>query len=193
MLNTDPSGSSQVLSFRLFTLRVPLAPAAQLLRARGGEETELTLAELAKQGLGRAPTALPRAALLAELYSRLARSLALPLMPLLAIPFGLTAKRAGSTPAIAIAGVLLFGFQSGLIVLQGVAAKGHLSAEVAIGGPTAVFAVACVAAFATSRKRPGQNPVYRLAERLADAIAMLTPRNRDPDARARPEKRGLPR
>lgn len=174
-----PAGhSAQLLSFNRLTLRLPLVQAARLLRSRGGEENELTLVELARQGFGGdAPTPL-RETLRAELYSRLARALALPFMPLLAVPFALTAKRAGSTPGMAVAGLLLFGFQASLILAQGMVAAGRLWALPAQGLPFALFVAACLATFLASRDRPGENPVAWLAERADEVIATVIRRRR---------------
>ena len=173
-----PGHTPQLLSFSRLTLRLPLVQAAKLLRSRGGEESELTLVELAQQGFGGDAPAPLRQTLLAELYSRLARALALPFMPLLAVPFALTAKRAGSTPGMAVAGLLLFGFQASLILAQGMVAAGRVWALPAQGLPFALFVTACLATFLASRDRPGENPVAWLAERADDAIAALLRRRR---------------
>lgn len=179
----SPNASGRLLTFDLLTIRLPLVPAAKLLRARGGEENELTLVELGRRGLDDKVPAQLRETVLAELYSRLARALALPFMPLLAVPFALTAKRAGSSPAIAIAGVLLFGFQASLIFGQGLVASGRAWALPTEGLPFAIFAAACVSTFALSRKRPGENPVNWLAERISDGLAALIRlvRRREPE------------
>jgi len=178
-LSTSPGGSAHLLTFSDLTVRLPLLPAAKLLRSRGrGEESELTLFELAQLGYGKAAPVIPRQALLAELYSRLARALALPLMPLLAMPLGLTAKRAGPRAASMIAGLLLFAFQASLVFGQGLAGKGALLAADAVGWPLALFASACVFIFVSSRKTPGENPVNRAADLIADAFRYLAARGR---------------
>lgn len=180
-LSTSPGGAAHLLTFSDLTLRLPLLPAAKLLRSRGlGEESELTLSELARLGYGRTPPVIPRQALLAELYSRLARALALPLMPLLAVPLGLTAKRAGPRAASMIAGLLLFAFQTSLVFGQGLAGKGGMLAATAVGGPLALFASACFLTFASSRKTPGENPVNRVADVVSDALRRVSARRRGP-------------
>ena len=152
-----PAGKAPVLvTFKLFTLRLPLAPAEALMRARGGGQvSELTLVELFRQATGEPRPLLPRETLLAELYSRLARALSLPLMPLLALPFGLSARRSGSSPAMAVGGVFVFAFLVSLVFGQGLVSTGSISAAVAVGGPSLLFAAACVTSFALSRARPG--------------------------------------
>lgn len=168
--------SGHALRFDLLSVRLPLTAPARLLRARGGEENELTLVELARTGFGREEPPQRRQMLLAELYSRLARALALPFMPLLATPLALTAKRAGSAPGIAVAGALLLAFQTSLIFTQGLVAAGRLSALPAQGAPFGLFLAACISVFLLSRNRPGENPINWIAERLGDLIRALTPR-----------------
>lgn len=176
-------GSTHLLTFELLTVQLPLTPVAKLLRPRGGEENEQTLIELASGGLEAGSPPAMRQVLLAELYSRLARAFSLPFMPLLAVPFALTAKRTGSTPAAAVAGVLLFTFQTSLILLQGMVGGGRVAAAPAMGIPFSVFVVACVATFAASRDRPGDNPVAQLTERIGDVLAVVL-RRRRPAAQA---------
>ena len=162
-----------VTAFSRFIIELPLAPNQKLLRERGGEVSELTLLELAQRGFAKAPPALPRQTLLAELYTRLARALALPLLPLLAVPFGLSAKRAGASPAMAAGGLLLFGFEASMVFGQGLTSSGVFPASVAIGLPAGLFATACIATFIASRRRPGENPVSWLAEHVADMFAAI--------------------
>ena len=160
------------MTFTSLTLRLPLVPPARLLRHRGiGEETELTLVELANRGFGAEPPALPRQTLLAELYSRLARAIVLPLMPLLAVPFGLTAKRVESRAAFAIAGILLFVFQVSLLFGQGMADKAALPAAIAIGVPFAGFAAIAIATFVSSQRSPPAKPISIHNSSLSPPVA----------------------
>jgi lipopolysaccharide export system permease protein len=170
-ISTTREGQVYVADFSRFLFDLPLSQAATLLRLRGDEVSELTLIELAQQGFGRAPPILPRQALLAELYSRLSRAMILPLLPLLAVPFGLSAKRAGSGSAVVTGGLLLFAFETSMILGQATAAR--LTALVTIGLPAVLFATACIATFVVSRRRPGENPVSWLAERIAEVFAAL--------------------
>ncbi|MET3666193.1 LptF/LptG family permease [Caulobacter sp. 1776] len=172
-VSTAREGQVYVTDFATFAFDLPLAQSAKLLRMRGEEASELTLVELAQQGFGALKPALPRQALLAELFSRLSRALMLPLLPLLAVPFGLSAKRAGSGPTMVIGGLMLFGFETALILGQAMATSTALPAAVTIGGPAALFATACVLTWITSHKRPGQNPVSWLSERVADLFAAV--------------------
>jgi lipopolysaccharide export system permease protein len=178
-VSTGAEGFEHMLAFSDFTMKLPLAPAAKLLRNRGvGEENELTLFELARFGYGKSEPTIPRQALLAEFYSRLARALALALMPLLAAPLGVTAKRTGSGAPIFVAGLLLFAFQTSLIFGQGLAAKGILSAAVAQGLPFTLFATACIWVYLSSRKFPGENPVNWVIGMIDDGFVAIAARFR---------------
>jgi lipopolysaccharide export system permease protein len=161
-----------VVDFSSSIMELPLASPA-LTRQRGSEVSELTLVELAQRGFGKAAPVLPRQTLLAELYSRLARALILPLLPLLAVPFGLSAKRAGSGSAMVVAGLLLFVFETSLIFGQGLASAARLPAALTIGLPVALFVGACAATWVSSRRTPGENPVSWIAEHIAEVFAAI--------------------
>lgn len=172
-VSTTPDAQVYVVNFSRFSFDLPTAQAAKLLRLRGDEVSELTLIELAQQGFGKAPTVLPRQSLLAELYSRSARALMLPLLPLLAVPFGLSAKRAGSGSAMATGGVLLFLFETSMVLGQAMVTGMHVPAIVSIGVPAGAFAMACIVIWVTSRQRPGENPVSWLTEHVAEVFAAI--------------------
>lgn len=171
-VSTTRQAEVYVANFATFRFDLPLAQA-KLLRLRGDDVSELTLLELAQQGFGKASPSLPRQLLLAELFSRSSRALMLPLLPLLAVPFGLSAKRAGSGSAMVIGGLLLFAFETSMILGQAMVTVARLPAAVTIGVPAGVFAAVCVATWIASRKRPGQNPVSWLSEHLAALFALI--------------------
>ena len=174
-LSTNAKGEPRTLSFQSFSLELPLSGAAKLLRARGGDERELTLSELATQATG-GHTSIPREALLAELGARLARSFSLLLLPLLALPLGLAAKRGGRAPGIIIAGLVLLAFQHLLQVGQSLAVSGRADALVGVGLPFVGFAALTVVIFLSSRKRPGETPVSILSEWIGEGLRRLRPR-----------------
>jgi lipopolysaccharide export system permease protein len=171
-LRFNDKGQPEVLSFKDFTMQLPISGPAKLLRSRGGDERELTLIELA-QAAASDHSLVPRGALMGELYGRLARALSLPLLPLLAVPLGLAAKRSGRAPGVLVGGVLLLGFHHVVQLGQGLAATGRAPAELSVGGPFLLFAAICFTVFFTSRKRPGETPVGRAMEHVANAIARL--------------------
>lgn len=174
-LRFNSDGKPEVLSFKTFTMQLPLTGPAKLLRARGGDERELTLFELADQ-TRQQNSVLSAGTLKGELYGRLARSLSLPLLPLLAVPLGLSAKRSGRAPGAIVGGLLLLAFHHMIQLGEGLAATGRVSAELAVGAPFLGFATVCFTVFLTSRKRPGETPIGRAMEYIGAWIARLRAR-----------------
>lgn len=174
-LRFNRRGEPELLSFEDFTMQLPLSGPARLLRARGGDERELNLFELAKKA-NDPQSVIPRETLLAELYGRLARALALPLLPLLAVPLGLSAKRSGRAPGVIVGGILLLAFHHLIQLGQSFAETGRAPAEAGVGIPFVAFAAICFAVFLTSRKRPGETPVGRVMEHLANVIVRVRKR-----------------
>ncbi len=162
-------GRPNVFVFSGFFADIPLTGATKLLRDRGGDARELTLVELLTGG-GRA---IPLQERMAEFYGRVARALALPLLPLLALPLGLAAKRGGRAPGVILAGLILIAFQNLLQLGQGLATNGRADALVAVGLPFAIFAGLCVWIFMGSRRRPGDTPIARLTQRLGAVTKRL--------------------
>jgi lipopolysaccharide export system permease protein len=174
------SGTFDTLRFDSFVMQTSLAGATALMRARGGDERELTLGELAARAFGPDPV-IPRGTLLAELYARLARSMVLPVLPLIALPLGLAAKRKRRTAGLLLAGALLLAFQHGLQFGQGLAEAGRVSPEVGVGAPFLLFTGFCVWMFAGSRQRPGETPIGRFVDDMGDVIERVQNLFRRPD------------
>jgi lipopolysaccharide export system permease protein len=171
-ISESKSGNFDTLRFDTFVTQSSLAGATSLLRSRGGDERELTLGELAAQA-AQPHTLIPRATLLAELYARLARSVVLPFLPLIALPLGLAAKRKRRTAGLLFAGALLLAFQHGLQFGQGLAEAGKVTPEMGVGGPFFLFAGFAVWMFAGSRKRPGETPIGRFVGAVGDVIERI--------------------
>ena len=174
-LRFNDQGRPELLNFKALSMQLPLTGPARLLRARGSDERELTLFELADQA-SRDNTTIPREALRGELYGRLAKAGVLPLLTLLGVPLGLSAKRSGRAPGMLVGGVLLLAFFHAVQLGQGLAATGRASALLAVGGPYAGFATIAFTVFLTSRKRPGETPIGRALESLSGLIARLKPK-----------------
>ena len=168
-IGQSKGGTFDTVRFDSFVMQTSLSGAAALMRARGGDERELTLGELANEARQPAPV-IPRAKVLAELYGRLARSLVLPFLPLIALPLGLAAKRGRRTAGLVLAGVLLLAFQHGLQFGQGLADAGKLPPGVAVGTPFLLFTGFCVWMFVGSRRRPGETPIGLFVQHLGDGI-----------------------
>ncbi|ALL15250.1 LptF/LptG family permease [Caulobacter henricii] len=180
-IGQDAAGAYRTLAFDQFATELPLAGAATLLRARGGDERELTLNELARQAASNT-SVLPKETLLAELYGRLARAAFLPFLPLLAFPLGLAAKRGNRTPGLIVAGLLLLAFQHSLQLGQSLAEGGKANPILAIWGPFLLFTGFSVWMFVGSLKRPGDTPISRVVRRIGQTLdqvrRLVTPRRK---------------
>ena len=174
-LRFNDRGEPQLLSFKDFTMQLPLSGPEKLLRARGGDERELNFFELINQARNPA-SVIPHNTLMAELYGRIGRALSLPLLPLLALPLGMSAKRSGRAPGILVGALLLLAFHHLMQLGQSLAQTGRAAPELSVGAPFFGFAAICFVVFITSRKRPGETPVGRLMEHLGRLVARLKPK-----------------
>ncbi|MEO6340727.1 MAG: LptF/LptG family permease [Caulobacteraceae bacterium] len=170
-LTESAKGQYGITRFDQHVVEAPLAGAAVALKARGGDERELTLDELwGEMRHGDGP--IRRETYAAEFYTRIMRAVTLPLLPLLGLPLGLASKRGRRSSGVIIAGLVLVGFQHSLQFAQSLAAGGHAAPEgVLLVGSG--FAVLCGSIFWGSRERPGDTPVSRGVEQLAIGLERL--------------------
>jgi len=96
-----------------------------------------------------------------------------PLLPLLALPMAMAAKRRRRAPGLILAGILMMSFHHGIQLAQSLAASGRADPLVAVGGVFAVFAGICLWLFLSSLDRPGDTPVGRAISTLDSWIQGL--------------------
>lgn len=147
----------------------PIELPTDAMRARGVDARELTLTELIN-GLGRNRGAHPPRVIAAELYARLAECLAVPLLPLMAVPLGMAAKRGRRVSGLILGALLLLGFQHSLQFVKALAETGRFQPAPAIATVFAVWATLCLWLFASSQQRPGDTPISRLMDGLQAKI-----------------------
>ena len=165
----QPKGQSgRVVHFKDVSIAEPVG-GDQALQARGGNPGELTVLELGHE-LRSKTSVLNKNAVAAELYGRLAHSLSVPFLPLLAIPLGMASKRGRRAPGLIIAGVVLIGFHHAIQMAQSLAATGQVAPGPAIGGISLVFIAICLWLFLSSLKRPGDTPITRAVAAIGDAV-----------------------
>jgi lipopolysaccharide export system permease protein len=155
------------------------------MRARGGDAKELTIFEIIHE-MRSHDKMIPMRSLQAELYERLARAFAMPLLPLMALPLGMATKRGRRAPGLIVAGVVLVSFHHGVAMAKNLAAQCDADPLIAIGGLFAVFAAFCFWLFFSS-KRPGQTPISGLLETM-QAVFEKLPVRRANKPRARPRR-----
>ncbi len=159
-------------------------PDAPPFRARGGNERELTAPELLAGGLPGQDAPISAGKLVGEFNGRLARTLSLPLLPLLAIPLGMSAKRGKRTASLIVAAVLMLLFHNSLQLGESLAESGKVNAYLGVWLPWLVFAGLCGWIYSQSLARPGDNPVTRAVSAVEDVVAALLARLK-PAAKAR--------
>jgi lipopolysaccharide export system permease protein len=170
-LDQPPNKSGRVVRFQNVSAVEPTGGDVTD-RPRGGNPEELTLFELAHE-LRSDNSVMPKANVAAELYGRLARSLSVPFLPLMAIPLGMAAKRGRRAPGLILAGLLLVSFHHGIQFAQSLAQTGQAQPGPAMGGIFSVFVALCFWLFLTSLRRPGDTPITRAVAAVSDAAAWV--------------------
>jgi lipopolysaccharide export system permease protein len=169
-LDQPVSAPGRVVRFQNVSAVEPTGGAARD-KPRGANPNELTILELMHE-LKLPNPVIPRNSLQAELNGRLVRSLSPPILPMLAIPLGMAAKRGRRTPGLILAGVLLIGFHHGISLAQNLAETGRMSPNW-IWWIALFFDALCAWMFLSSLKRPGDTPITRAVVAIGDAVAWV--------------------
>jgi lipopolysaccharide export system permease protein len=128
-------------------------------RERGDSVRELTLPELWHGKIrSREVTDAER---LGEMHGRLARTLLPLLLPLLALPLGMAAKRGRRAPGTVFAALALLALNQSLQFGESLAESGRAMAQISVWLPVVLFAVLGMWLFRSSLQWPGDNPVMR--------------------------------
>lgn len=155
-----PQDRLDVIRFQSGTADESLRPDTPPFRPRGDSERELTLPELWRYQHDPSPPVKP-SKLAGEFQARLARVAAVPLLPLLAFPLGMAAKRGRRVPGIVVGALLMLMLHHGLQMGESLAEGGKLDAGLAVWLPYALFASASLWLFRQTLSNPGENPVVR--------------------------------
>jgi lipopolysaccharide export system permease protein len=164
IVREDTTGEVQHLRFGTALINADFTPAPPQFRPRGESVRELTLHELWMH-LRAGPDAhsdLRPAKVAGEFHGRLARSLILPLLPLLALPLGMASKRGQRAPGVVFAVLALLALNHALQFGESLAESGRADAVPAVWGPVLVFGLLSAWLFRGSLAWPGDNPVTRL-------------------------------
>jgi lipopolysaccharide export system permease protein len=129
-------------------------------RARGESVRELTLPELWQRRLPAGADS-DEHERLGEMHGRLARTLLPLLLPLLALPLGMAAKRGRRAPGTVFAALALLALNQSLQFGESLAESGRAAAQLSVWLPVALFAVLGIWLFRSSLQWPGDNPVMR--------------------------------
>ena len=170
-LRREQDGQWLFATFSALSTSTEFSPQAPAFGPRGRNERELTLDELWQGGRGsEGPIAPSETKMAGELQGRLARIVSLLLLPLLAIPLGMSAKRGERTGSLIVAATLMLLFHHTLQLGESLAESGTVPALVGVWTPTLLFTALTGWLYSQSLERPGDNPVSRALATL-DALA----------------------
>jgi lipopolysaccharide export system permease protein len=164
ILSQDGHDAPKLLRFANFNDREMVRGGAAL-RPRGGNEQELTFPELISEAQ-RPDALIPKQVLEAELASRLARSLAIPLLPFIALPLAMASKRGNRTAGMIVGAVILIAFHHSVTLMKSFADEGAINPF--LGAGVLYLAIGALAfwLFFSSRTRPGDTPISALLRRV---------------------------
>ena len=164
LIVTDHSdGTVRTVKFSAGRINEDFTAVPPPYRARGQSVRELTLPELVRPGSPgvQAPDDITESERVGEYHGRLARMVLPLLLPLLALPLGMAAKRGRRAPGTVIATLALLMLNQALQFGESLAETGRVAAWLSVWGPVVVFAVFGLWLFRSSLQWPGDNPVVR--------------------------------
>jgi lipopolysaccharide export system permease protein len=182
LVHEDPDRQLLKVMFKQGTFNEDFNPDAPPFRARGESERELTSLELWR-GLHQPTPPLSAPQLAGELQARWVRALSFPLLPLLAVPLGMSAKRGRRAPGVIVACLALLALQHGVQFGESLAEAGRAPVIAAVWTPLLVFGGISAWLFFGSLKTPGDNPVTRAVsaiEAMLDGIHLRRPKKSAP-------------
>ncbi len=150
-------------------------PNFATFRDRGEEAKEMTITELWQARNSDNP------AIIATLHSRTARALSILIVPFLAIPLGLVAKRSGRALGITVGVVILLIYHKVLEFGLGFSATGGISPWLVIWLPTLIFILLTARLYYIGAYKVGGLPLRRVEivyEVIMDAISRMARRLR---------------
>lgn len=150
-------------------------------RPRGGHERELTLFEL-WQEMYPVSGIPPEPRFAAEFHNRLVRAVSLIGIALIAVPLGVSRKRAATWQRMVLAVVLLAVYDNLIKLASGYAKLGHIDPAVSLWGACALFNGLSLWLFLSSPGQGARNPLRRVLRQLD----RLSARFSHPDTRPRP-------
>lgn len=142
--------------------------------ARGWDQKELTLAELAAEARAGA-RGLPERAVEAELYGRIARAAIIPLVPLLVLPLAIAIKRRGRALGVLACAAFLALAHHGLNFARNLALAGAADPLLLTLGSAALLWLLAGALFGSARTLPSHSPLHSLLETISAVPARLAP------------------
>ncbi|MET0281665.1 MAG: LptF/LptG family permease, partial [Steroidobacteraceae bacterium] len=179
IVSDNPDGTVRTVKFADGRINEDFTLVPPPYRPRGESVRELTFPELWRSQLpqGSDITAHERDG---ELHGRLARTLMPLLLPLLALPLGMAAKRGRRAPGTVFAAVALLALNQSLQFGESLAESGKAMAQVSVWLPVVLFGVLGLWLFRSSLQWPGDNPVMRAVSAIEGAFEGLQRKKKAP-------------
>lgn len=173
IVSNRPDGSVRTVQFGDAHLNEDFTAVPPPYRDRGNEVRELTLPELRQAPAGAGAGEITDDQRAGQFHWRLA-SIFLPLLlPLLALPLGMAAKRGRRTPGTVFAAVALLVLYEALQLGESLGEKGSVPAWLAVWVPFATFGGFGIWLFRSSLQWPGDNPVMRAVSAIEAGFSGL--------------------
>jgi len=177
IVSDNDDGTVRTVSFANGQINEDFTAVPPPYRARGNSVRELTLPELWRGQLPPGGEVKPSERD-GELHGRLARTLLPLLLPLLALPLGMAAKRGRRAPGTVFAAVALLALNQSLQFGESLAESGRAIAQVSVWLPIVVFGVLGIWLFRSSLQWPGDNPVMRAVSAIESGFEGMQKRRR---------------
>ena len=167
-LRVFPGGAATQLSFEALMLERKLPFHGAEFRQRGRDERELTLLELVRASQAD-DGPIPRRVIRGELHGRLAQAATVLVIPLLALPMGMAAKRRRRGAGVVLAAAILMLYFHTLQLGQGMVEAGGAHPALTIWLPFGVLAGFSAWVLFFLSRRPGE-PWNEVLDAIADAM-----------------------
>jgi lipopolysaccharide export system permease protein len=177
-----PDGSVRTMQFHDGRINQDFTAVPPPFRPRGDSVREWTLPELRQSKLFSGAGKVDANQRAGEFHGRLARTFLPLLLPLLALPLGMAAKRGRRAPGTVFATLALLALNQSLQFGESLAETGRAVAYVAVWLPLVLFAALGVWLFSSSLQWPGDNPVMRAVSAIEAGFEGLQ-RHKKPAAR----------
>ena len=177
IVSENVDGTVRTVSFANGQINEDFTAVPPPYRPRGNSVRELTLPEL-WQGQPPKDGDITPQQVDGEMHGRLARTVLPLLLPLLALPLGMAAKRGRRAPGTVFAAVALLALNQSLQFGESLAESGRAVAQVSVWLPMLAFGVLGIWLFRSSLQWPGDNPVMRAVSAIESGFEGMQKRAR---------------
>jgi lipopolysaccharide export system permease protein len=161
IVSNRADGSVRTVQFADARLNEDFTAVPPPYRARGDSVRELTLPELLRKPPPERQERITDSKRAGEFHGRIARIVLPLLLPLLALPLGMAAKRGRRAPGTVFAAVALLALYQALQFGESLGETGRAPAWLAVWLPVVLFSALGTWLFRSSLQWPGDNPVMR--------------------------------